>query len=152
MNTAQTAQSEPPVIHFTSATPNRKPRLYDQCTAHPDVVLIETCIRYVAEAASAARIFEVDPTADKVFAAAFDTKSVARAGRLLTAITETKPLSIDGLRAKASIIKAVLANKSGTIQEHEQDFLTSLADDIVRLQRTSFESGHDTAIIAGLSA
>jgi hypothetical protein len=146
MTATQTTPTPSPVINFATATGGKKPRLYDRIAAHPDAVLIENCIKYVAEISSAREpIFVVDPTGDNDFAGAFTTKARNRADRALTLITAGEPQTMDGLRAKAAIMDPMLAVCDGLLEAIDHDFLASLARDVIRLHRASQVTGQSAA-------
>ena len=44
---------------------------------------------------------------------------------------------MDGLRAKAALVRTALDDWSGNLDELRQEFLISLADDVIRFQKAS---------------
>lgn len=109
---------------------------------HPDADLIEHCIEYAMQIAAGKAAFPVDPT-DAEFAAYFDNLTQSRADRALVAALDIEPSTLDGLRAKASLVHIAMDDwdnfDSIMIDELPKKFLISLADDVVRFQRSAVD-------------
>jgi hypothetical protein len=84
--------------------------------------------------------FPVDPT-DAKFAAYFDDLAQSRANRALVAALDMEPATMDGLRAKASLVEVALSDweafDTTLIDDLRKKFLMSLANDIIRFQRSA---------------
>jgi hypothetical protein len=103
-------------------------------SAHPDAKLISLCIEYGLAVAGAKVIYQIDPT-DAEFASRADTSARARADRSMEEIIGTATKTMDGLRAKAAIVKLAIDDWEGNLDDLRQRFLISIADDIIRMQR-----------------
>lgn len=75
---------------------------------HPDAKLIRACIDFAIAMRGASGAYEVDPTGNNEFAQAIDRKLLAQADRAQAAIARSAPSTIDGLRAKAMILKMAI--------------------------------------------
>jgi hypothetical protein len=104
---------------------------------HPDADLIEHCIEYAMQITGALTSYKIDPT-DAEFAAFFDNVAQSRADRALRSALDLPPQTMDGLRAKAAIVRTALDDWSGNLDELRQEFLISLANDVIRFQKASF--------------
>jgi hypothetical protein len=131
-----------PVIDFAiKAAPGRSPRRrVVKRPDHPADDLIMNCIEYGMQIAAGRAAYEIDPT-DANFASHFDDLSQSRADRALRAALDTQPLTLDGLRAKAALVNIALKDwetfDDVLIDELRKKFLISLADDIIRFQRSA---------------
>jgi hypothetical protein len=137
--TAQTITTETPVINFAERTAPRLPRKsVGKRPDHPDADLIEHCIEYAMQIAAGRAAFPIDPT-DAKFAAYFDNLTQSRANRALCAALDMEPQTLDGLRAKASLVEVALGDWDAfdtiLIDELRKKFLISLANDIIRFHR-----------------
>jgi hypothetical protein len=139
MTATQTIATETPVINFAEKTAGRPQRKrVGKRPDHPDADLIEHCIEYGMQIAAGRAAFPIDPT-DAKFAAYFDDLTQSRADRALRAALDMKPRTLDGLRAKASLVEVALGDWEAfdtlAIDELRKKFLISLANDIIRFQR-----------------
>ena len=129
--------AEMAVIKFSTKTAGRSPRnRVGKRPDHPDADLIERCIEYVIQINGALISYKIDPT-DAEFAAFFDDVAQSRADRALRSVLDLSPQTMDGLRAKAALIRTALDDWSGNLDELRQEFLISLADDVIRFQKAS---------------
>jgi hypothetical protein len=125
--------AESSVIKF-SAQPARCRRRAGKRPDHPDADLIEHCIEYAMQISAGRVAYMVDPT-DAKFASHCDDLAMARGDRAMNAILDIEPVTIDGVKAKAALVKLSIEDWSGDLDELRQCFLISLADDMIRLQR-----------------
>ncbi len=132
MITLETATADVLTPNFATQPKGRARRRRQ--ASHVDADLIDLCIEYGMQIAAGRAAYEIDPT-DSDFAHIADNIAQARAGRAMTAILEREPLTIDGVRAKAAIVKLAIEDWSGDLDDLRQNFIISLADDVVRLQR-----------------
>jgi hypothetical protein len=139
----QVGRDQPPV--FPAANPTSKPRrrradLKSKAELHPDFVLIDACIDFAMCTASSKAAFSVDPSGDNDFGAFHDSINRSEARKHLGTVAETTAKTLDGLRAKASLVSIILDDFDGcvlSLEDHHDAFLRSLADDIVSFQRIS---------------
>lgn len=136
---ANTQQSH--VINFAvNATKPQARRRVGKRPDHPDADLIEHCIEYAMQIAAGKAAFPIDPT-DATFAAYFDDLTQSRADRALVAALDTEPVTLDGLRAKASLVEIAMSDwdnfDSIMIDRLRKKFLISLAKDVTRFQRSA---------------
>src|SRR5882757_9288032 len=125
MNTQAQATAETPIIDFAANAANRAPRRRSSKRPnHPDAYLIDHCIEYAMHISSGKIAYEVDPT-DATFAWFRDDLAQGRATRALSAILEIEPVTVDGLRAKAALVKITLEDWDGNLDELRQRFLIS---------------------------
>lgn len=122
---------------FSAAATTRPPRAKRSRPAlpdHPDAKLIGHCIEYAVHVSSGAMAYTIDPT-DAEFASPYDSKVIRLADRALAAILECEAVTIDGVRAKARLVSIMLKDWGSHLDDLREQFLISLADDVVRLQR-----------------
>jgi hypothetical protein len=100
----------------------------------PDADLIEHCIEYAMQISAGRVAYMVDPT-DAKFASYCDDLAQSRADRAMNAILDIEAVTIDGVRAKAALVKLSIEDWDGDLDELRQSFLISLADDMIRIQR-----------------
>src|SRR5664279_913412 len=134
--------AETSVIKFSTKTAGRSPRnRVGKRPDHPDADLIDNCIEYARQITGALISYKIDPT-DAEFAAFFDDVAQSRADRALRSALDLPPKTMDGLRAKAALVRTALDDWSGNLDELRQEFLISLADDVIRFQKASFALDH----------
>jgi hypothetical protein len=101
--------------------------------AHPDYKLIKACVEYgflFGGSGSA-----IDPT-DNHFAGPVDCRNCERAEEIITRASKHRPVTLDGLAAKGAAAKLICAlSDRNYIQDYEQDFLQSLAEDVCRFHK-----------------
>lgn len=114
---------------------NASRHVVQSTSAHPDAEIIETCIAFAVAAGGIAAAFKVDPTGECDFASKRDTVYLRQEERLLAALVEMKPVTMDGLRAKAAIVEMVIDQRS----EGQEQFFKSLAADVISMQRAQRE-------------
>ena len=125
------------VIEFPAKTAGRSPRnRVGKRPDHPDADLIENCIEYAIQINGALISYKIDPT-DAEFAAFFDDVAQSRADRALRSVLDLPPQTMDGLRAKASLVRTAVDDWAGDLDELRQEFVKSLADDVIRFQRAA---------------
>ena len=125
------------VIKFPAKTAGRSPRnRVGKRPDHPDADLIENCIGCAMHITGALTSYNIDPTGAE-FAAFFDDLAQSRADRALRSALDLPPQTMDGLRAKAALVRTALDDWSGNLDELRQEFLISLADDAIRFQKAS---------------
>jgi hypothetical protein len=142
-DTTQAIATETPVINFAEKTASRPPRKrVGKRPNHPDADLIEYCIEYGMQIAAGKAAFPIDPT-NATFAAYFDNLTQSRADRALVSVLDMDPVTLDGLRAKASLVEVAMSDwdafDSIMIDELRKKFLISLANDINRFQRSAMD-------------
>ena len=103
---------------------------------HPDADLIENCIGCAMHITGALTSYNIDPTGAE-FAAFFDNVAQSRADRALRSVLDLPPQTMDGLRAKASLVRTAVDDWAGDLDELRQEFVKSLADDVIRFQRAA---------------
>ena len=103
---------------------------------HPDADLIDNCIEYARQITGALISYKIDPT-DAEFAAFFDDVAQSRADRALRSVLDLPPQTMDGLRAKAALVRTAVDDWAGDLDELRQEFVKSLADDVIRFQRAA---------------
>lgn len=124
-----------PVINFATKAAGRSPRRrVGRRPDHPDADLIEHCMEYAVQISAGKIAYDVDPT-DAKFASFSEDLAQSRADRAMRSILELEPTTVDGVRAKAALVKIAIEDWSGDLDELRQQFLISLADDVIRLQR-----------------
>ena len=130
--------AETSVIKFSTKTAGRSPRnRVGKRPDHPDADLIENCIEYAMQINGANISYKIEPT-DAEFASFTDDVAQSRADRALRLAADCVAKTMDGLRAKAALVRTALDDWSGNLDELRQEFLISLADDVIRFQRASF--------------
>jgi hypothetical protein len=145
---AENARQSAGVIDFAAPAAARKTRRrIGKRPDHPDADLIEHCIEYAMQINAGRVAYNIDPT-DAKFASFSDDLAKSRADRAMAAILEIEPVTIDGIRAKAGLIKTAMEDWEGVPLEGEiQTFLISLADDLIRLQRHSWQLKQNLEVI-----
>ena len=113
---------------------------------HPDAKLICLCIEYGTLIAGAQVAYNIDPT-DSEFASQADSLTQTRADRAMLEIIDLETKTMDGLRAKAAIVKIAIEDWACDLEEIRQDFLVSLANDAIRLQRAGAELKRSAAAV-----
>ena len=125
-------QSKPPVIK------QAKPRDHEAesrkaAKAHPDYKLIKACVEYgflFGGTGSA-----IDPT-DNHFAGPVDSRNCERAEKIITRASKHRPVTLDGLAAKGAAAKLICTlSDRNYIEDYEQDFVQSLAEDVCRFHK-----------------
>ncbi|QOZ15923.1 hypothetical protein XI02_13755 [Bradyrhizobium sp. CCBAU 21365] len=138
--TAESSQAA--IIDFGQIGKSRPPRRsVKKRPDHPDADLIESCIECAMQMAAGKAPYKIDPT-DSEFAAFCDDICRSRADRALCAVLDMNPSTLDGLRAKAGLVEAVVDDWTdfpGGIQldELHTNLLLSLAKDVIRFQRAA---------------
>jgi hypothetical protein len=135
MNTQAQATVETPVINFAESKVNRRAKPQPIQLAHPDAPLITACVAYAAAMGGVAAAFCADPTADSDFAQAVDIRALAAARKHMAAAANYLPSTMDGLRAKAEIVIAMLETETATASV--KPFMRSLVEDIARFHQAS---------------
>ena len=128
--------AETSVVKFSPKSAGRAPR-YRKRTAgrpdHPDANLIQACLDCAYATGGIKEAFHADPTGNSDFAQPMDERALRTARKSVNFAANYSPSTIDGLRAKAAIVRMVLEIESDT--ESAAPFFKSLADDIRRLCR-----------------
>ncbi|PAY07163.1 hypothetical protein CK489_15290 [Bradyrhizobium sp. UFLA03-84] len=141
VNTSEQA-TQAAVIDFAQIDkPRSTRRSVKRRPAHPDADLIENCIECAMQIAAGKAPYKIDPT-DSEFAALSDDISRSRADRALRAALDLSPTTLDGLRAKAGLVEAImddLSNFPGDIQldELQSALVLSLVKDVIHFQRAA---------------
>ena len=102
---------------------------------HPDAKLIQACVDFAIAMRGASGAYEIDPTGNNDFAQAIDSKLLAQADDAQAVITRRAPSTIDGLRAKAMILKMAIdldCDETGALSG-------SLAEDVKRFHKAISE-------------
>jgi hypothetical protein len=103
--------------------------------AHPDYKLIKACVEYGFLFGGSASGFAIDPT-DSHFAGPVDCRNCERAEEIITRASKHRPVTLDGLAAKGAAAKLICAlSDRNYIEDYEQDFLQSLAEDVCRFHK-----------------
>jgi len=97
--------------------------------------LIKACVEYGFLFGGSASGFAIDPT-DSHFAGPVDCRNCERAEEIITRASKHRPVTLDGLAAKGAAAKLICAlSDRNYIEDYEQDFLQSLAEDVCRFHK-----------------
>ncbi|MDB5579645.1 MAG: hypothetical protein JWR80_4821 [Bradyrhizobium sp.] len=148
MTAAHTTPTPSPVINFATANSDRKSeRRASKQPDHPDADLIAACIEYATQIHAGQTAYKIDPT-DAKFASVADTAAQRRADRAMVQILDLPPRTMDGMRAKAAIVEMALEDWTSDLDDLRQNFIITLANDVIRFQRASRGlNQHDTVIV-----
>ncbi len=103
---------------------------------HPDFALINACVDFAKHTAAARAAFSVDPTDNNDFGAYHDGLSTNRALKSLEMVIAMHALTLDGLRAKASLVDVILNDLDGSpMEEYHEATFRSLAEDVKTFQQ-----------------
>ncbi len=111
---------------------NERTRLsFIRITRSSSIASISRCIQQAQGAA-----FKADPTGDSDFAGVHDSVIRRRTRKSLEAVTAANALTMDGLRAKASLVPIMIDDLDGSpLESFHEEFIRAFAADVVRFQQ-----------------